>query len=360
MRLSASKLHLASHCLWPFRFDVAEPERTESEAAARGTAWHAMAAGLPTGSVSASFPDTRGISTEHAYAFDPSHRDAEDLGADCERSVYDTLPPSVITGTADVVYLDYGGILHVRDWKTGRQENCQPIQVNQQLAFLGFCAARAMGLDEVTVELAFVTMPDEPERWSAESDIRVDSWHLSAVDLMVVESTVVAMAIKRGSAEPHPGAHCTECWCPCVGTCPVTQDALATIQYDMAPGVDITTEITCEKHAAALHVTLCMVEAAVAQLRARTKAWVAEHGPITLEDGRQWGPSEITVETVEGPVEDIIAAAHKGITASVSKKSIEESCKFAFPERGAWKQPYEELLARLPIVKRKQTRWETK
>ena len=294
MRVTASKVGLLSYCQWWAREEAKWDTRT-SAAADRGTRFHAAiakfiatseygkapsydevgddiraeyehAAGWVEENVFGPSDCTRDIDEEQAFAWDPASDTAECLDI-IDRQYR---PSSRLCGTADLVVRDAYG-LRVYDWKTGSGEGAGP-----QLRVLGLMAARAYGVSSVTVSALEVSKSGVTE---------VAKETLDEFELAGVAGDLAEQLAAVASAEPQPGSHCGELYCPARLSCPLGQSAHA----ELVPVEQLTRKITdpiTTPEQAAWALDVCrLVGARLDAIKDEIRAKVPEGG-WALEDGR--------------------------------------------------------------------------
>ena len=337
MRLTCSRLALAEQCQWAFGPHAPpEPARTSSPAADAGSDWHAMAARLlqelPSqqshldaawrAAIEASMPGMTVAFVEAAMAMS-TDGSVEMLGCDVGRSAYDVLPPSSVCGTADVVYRSADNRWHLRDWKTGRRH--VPAEDNAQLLGLAVLAQGAFpGFARPILEIAHIDIEEQA--------ICISAWEPSDWDLDGAADGLGGIMAARATAQPTPGPHCTELWCPYAGVCPATCTQIELV----APG--LTTELTTPEQAAELLAMLPLAEAACEAVRSRLRAWSDEHGGIVMLDGRTWQAREVATESIKGPAGSFPA----DFPVSVAKADIEAACRARSGKQ--WKSSFERAM----------------
>ncbi len=228
MRVSASKIGLLEHCQ-AFARPEMKWDYSSSPAAERGTRFHAAIAAYTLGNApvvaeatAAGFEqackwlrnltDTGAtfIKVEVAFAWDPKNDSASRL--DIVDRAYP--PTSRLCGTADLVcFID--DVFHVFDWKTGDASNAGP-----QLRLLGLMASRAFGVAPVVVSALEARADDIYEVGREE----LDDFALAALAGEVAEQLAAVE-----SAEPKPGSHCSDLYCPARLHCPAATSAMAEV-----------------------------------------------------------------------------------------------------------------------------------
>ncbi len=303
MRVTASKVGLLSYCQWWARSEAKWDTRTSS-AADRGTRFHAaIAKAVRTGERDTSelaedirqeyehafawldaLPRGPRIDEEVAFAWDPDSDTAEVLGV-IDRQYK---PTSRLCGTADLVVNDAGaGEVWVFDWKTGSGEGAGP-----QLRVLGLMAARAYGVDTVRVAALEVS----------KSGVNEVAWEtLDAFALAGIAGDLAEQLASIKDAEPKPGSHCGELYCPARLTCPLGNTAMAEV-VDVVPADSlvrrreyrITDPITTPEHAAWALDVCRLVGAKLDAIKDSIKAMVPPEG-LTLEDGSVLRETKATI-----------------------------------------------------------------
>ena len=286
MRVTGSKSNLLAECQW-FARPEAEWVYTSSPAAARGTLFHSLIAGyIATGVVPAvmtadmaglfaeakKWVDDYGrnhLRAEVKFAWDPKTDTAWELTG-AERDYAEARGGFAATGDLlSVSKVTRSG--YIGDWKTGDGTGAAP-----QLRALGLMLARAHDLDTVTVEALEVT---------AAGVVSVCRETLDAFDLATIAGELAEYIAAIPEAEPTPGAHCSEMYCPARTTCPVTRAATA----ELVPVAGLvrhtmTTAIAGPDHAAWMLDRIRLVEGACTAIRDAIKEACPPEG-WTLEDG---------------------------------------------------------------------------
>lgn len=243
MRFSASKSPLLAICMYPFRSDVNAPEAASSKEATVGTvAWARVAAHIegqadpgngelaPDEAASCDEYYRAGLAwakgkvrlgwrCEIKFAWSPSRDEARELPPSKDLRDYyhrpDCPPDCVahcngdeVAGSTDLVYFDAEGILVVDDVKTGFTALAQYIP---QIRSLGMMAARRFDVRMVRVRLIKLHKDKAAEEWE---DI-LDAFAIDGI----AEDLKTRLAAAEG-ADPVPGSHCTELFCPARLVCP--------------------------------------------------------------------------------------------------------------------------------------------
>jgi hypothetical protein len=311
---SASKLSLAAHCAhaWtsgaPWPADVSGDEAQVGNVAHRagelevaqqlvdvpalakaaelsraGTAQAEVLAGYVADFIRDEVADGYRHLAEIPLAYDLETDGGRVLPSSGQRD-YSARRPTEIVGTVDILArrpAKFGAAaMVVRDWKTGQQAGTDPAAKNWQLATLGLAAARALDVDEVIVELAFVH----------DEGVRIDRAELGPWELAEhghrLADLVEGMA--HGPTPPQPGPWCVEAWCPLRTVCPATRGALAAIVRE--DPLDVVHDQESARRALAF---LQRAKPALEGLEEAIKAF-ARREPIDLGDGRVYAWREKT------------------------------------------------------------------
>jgi hypothetical protein len=297
MRVTASKVGLLAYCLAFAREDY-EWDATSSSRAERGTRFHKAASDyvetrerveveedireeyaaacdwidslqIPTGGV---------LIVERAFAWDPIADTAECIGRDRDYS----RAGNRLCGTADLVMLvtiDGTPIAAmVWDWKTGDGTGAGP-----QLRTLGLMVSRAYKVPQVTVAAL------EARRGVVFEVARED---LDAFTLDAIAGELAEQLSQIATAEPQPGSHCGELYCPARLSCPLGNAAAAQLVDVIPPDqlvrrqeFRLTDPITTPEHAAWAVDVIRLVGAKLEAIKDSIKAMVPPEG-WKLEDGR--------------------------------------------------------------------------
>lgn len=287
MRVSASKTGLLASCQFWARpeaewFDVKGP------AAERGDRFHAaMDRYVQTGvreevaediaaeyAVAIDWVEDFGrqrLRPEIAFAWDPATDTARELPSKGQRD-YSGAHEGELCGTVDLVAVTPGGAGIVWDWKTGDASGAGP-----QLRTLAVMVARALRLSTVTVAALEVTAAGVRE---------VCREDLDAFELDVHAGELAEKLAAIPTAEPTPGAHCSDAWCPARATCPEGREAAAQlVPVEALTKHRMSLQIDGPDHAAWMLDRVRLVEAACKATKEAIKAACPEEG-WTLADGR--------------------------------------------------------------------------
>ncbi len=232
MRVTASKVGLLTYCQAFARPEMEWPERERGAEATHGTRFHKAIAmyvacepGVPLkveDDIAQEFEhakawvDSLGVGkgalrAEVAFAWDPETDTAEVIKQEHDRDY--SAGKGRLCGTADLVLVVTADgrptAVMVWDWKTGDSLSSGP-----QLRTLGLMAARAYGVEHVTVAALDVS----PERVVELVREELDAFALSGIAGEIAEQLSLV-----ATSEPQPGSHCYELFCPAKLACPVAQ-----------------------------------------------------------------------------------------------------------------------------------------
>jgi hypothetical protein len=280
---------------------------------------------------------------EVTYAYDPQTRTARVLGENLERKYIEAgLLPHEIPGTADAVWTEAdedlarrNDLVAVHDWKLvfGKGAHVPPPETNAQLHTLALCAMLASGAKRARVQLRII---DE----HGESFLRFAE--ISMFQATMTTQRVLKAVAGANAAEPTPGKHCVDHYCPMLASCPAIQSSIVEA-YKISPQgtaakmpiVIDPKKIANDAHAAYLVTVSAQVEAVAKMVREACKQYVRNKGePIEMTSETVWGPhkqsrSVIVAETVEQLVTVIApfvgghAIAQGIVMAGVTRKALE-------------------------------------
>lgn len=291
MRVTASKVGLLEHCQYFARPEAVWSDTT-SAAADRGTRFHRAIAlyingvpGLPLSveddiaeefrhakrwvdDLRAAYPNAE-LHAEQAFAWDPETDEAEVIPA-AERDYQ--AGHGRLCGTADLVVVFPDGMANVLvyDWKTGSGEGAGP-----QLRALSLMAARAWKVETATGAALEVTGAGVKE---------VCHEHHDAFALSGIAGGLADVIQFIPGAEPIPGAHCGELYCPARATCPEVNKAHVALVPEAALVRKFSTEVESPEHAVWMMDRIRLVESACKAIKDAIKAKVPEGG-WQLDDG---------------------------------------------------------------------------
>lgn len=347
MRLTGSRLPLATHCAWWARPEVDAPPRPSSADAEVGTEVHAAIAAMLAGQPEPAHSDEAdpylrawrtaavardGWRPEVAVAYDPATDTAVEVPAKGGHRDYSGLSAGIIAGTADAVRVDPAGVV-VADWKcaAGIDLHADPASDNLQIAFYALALCRAHGATEARVCVVRIDADGVTEDWHD-----LDAAALDAVSWRVAE---IVAAIPR--SRPTPGPWCAERWCPALAVCPAAAASTEAMILATAPA---PLAITAD-NAPRLLARLDLAEAACEAVRAGLRAYADAAGGIPLADGRIWRRHEEARESValDGPAgaEALAILARHGCAGAVREKrtaswdAIRDVLREAYPGRDA-------------------------
>lgn len=368
MRPTASKLHIAHRCQYPWTSGIEWTVKEQGQEARLGSAFHEVAAmvigfhvapglgieppwhlpdlvtryGLDdehaealarmvAGFIENATPPRFGVArAEVAFAYDPIFDVARELALGAHRE-YVGLEAAEFVGTADVV--EDGLVI---DWKTGRREHCERADENSQLAFLALCVSRVQRVSCVTVALAWVGRDGTVDYEMA----GYDAYELS----LVAESMARLDKALSGAPDPCPGPHCR--WCPILTDCPATQQALVEVVPPQAPAYSVVADpalISGPEHASWLLHRLKAVQSACEAVESCLRTYADTVGGIPVGDGRIWQRRLVPVERLDLSPEGV-ALLRDALPAALKETSSKTAIADAAKEAGA---DAEALLGRL-------------
>lgn len=302
MKPSGSKLALLRHCQHYAAPDVSWDEDTTGDAARFGNAIHAMCEayvrGQPLALVDALA--THGVAAddaqravkvwavaldylstrkrvawrpEVALAWDWTTDEARELPSSGHRD-YSAATPTEVCLTVDVATMD-GDCAVVYDWKTGST----PLVSYEAQAFAGGLAwARTTGAEKARA--VFVHFGEDG------FDERVWEHDFFALEQGAMDLSERLDVAWRGAAEPRPGAHCAELYCPALRTCPATRALLAS-NPDTAPLAEvITASIQTPEDAGRAYLASRRAKQVLKYVDERVKEIVASSGTVPTSNGK--------------------------------------------------------------------------
>lgn len=355
-RLTGSKMGLAASCLYWARDDVPVPPRESSEAADAGTRKHGIIEALISSwamdfnlsaanwgsesyeafmAVVANLNEwlPRGGRCEAPFAYDPQTGRGYSLATNGGHRDYSLVKPGEIALTVDW-YDVSDGIVHIWDWKFGRQTETEPAETNPQLATAALAICRAYGCTSAKVGLAFV---------DDDGTARVSVATLDAFDLERISGEVRGIWERlQSDPMPNPGPWCRAKWCPLRATCPATTAALAT-----TPAAPLSLTISTPEQAARVHTQLALAEEFLAGVKRALNDYVKANGAVPLGDGSSLAVVEVSRETVQATPAVKAALDREGLSEalewSTSKAAIERCVKKSAP-RGKAAERMREVL----------------
>jgi hypothetical protein len=349
MKVSASRMGLFELCQYFARDDVEWPRvRPENKLGARGTAGHKLieahyervALGQPLPNP-ADFTQalTRGDAryiqavyrrfTEDPVSraqFRPERAFVYSVGSDSARSLpstdrrnYIDLAPDEIPGTPDLTNAEpQNRRVHVADIKLGEGNESRGLLSDAQGDFNGLSVARNYDAETAVITELDLTL----------DGVRAKQRTLGPGALAAIAAKVRRLSLLVPKAEPQPGLHCTEMWCPIRGTCPASQRA----QMALAPDrTALEMNIERPEQAARVLYAIRVIRAAADFAEAHLNAYVDDQPGqyIVLPDGRRYQRSETVQRTIDlsapGAV-DLLKGSGFGdaIVATTSRERLEE------------------------------------
>ena len=302
MRVSASKLGMLRACQWFARPEVKWQRDDPGPAAQLGTTTHELIAATVEGR-KMSVADDRATSmaasalewltgrwegaewiAEPAYVLDTATGAARLHGRNIGRN-YPRLAEPELAGSADLVMAGDAAVLI--DFKTGRRENVEPVESNQQMLTLALAAARAHGARTVRAVLAFV----------GPSGVTTDEAVFDALDLDAHAAELRATVAAIPTSEPKPGKHCQ--YCPARAVCPAMGTALATVTpRTRLPIVQRSEDFVSPEHVAEQYLTLRAAKVAIEQAWGAIRSYVDTHGAVDLGNGHTYARRETKRESI--------------------------------------------------------------
>jgi len=270
-----------------------------------------------------------GWRTEVPFAFDVASGRARELPSTGQRD-YNACLPTEVPGTIDALLLDVAnGSATVLDLKTGRPPKRVADYIDQ-LAHGALCVARAHGLDRVRVVIAHVT----------EAGVLVDQAELDAFDLDAAAADLARTLDAIPAAEPAPGMHCRELFCPARAVCPTTTAALETVAASAispaaARRLPLIGPVEDDDQAITLLEGLPRLEAWVEDRKRALRAYADEAGGVRLADGRVYAgrPAKSTslhleVSGAEPALREVLgAAADRAIARTITRAGIDRAAR---------------------------------
>jgi hypothetical protein len=363
-RLSASKRRLAMACLYWARGDVTVPDSESSAGADLGSALHEAASdeidGLDrlitstpedlerlaekwelsdkardtlralhaTWSAwwSAEISNDPGWRTEIPFAYDAQNDTANELQKGDTARAY-VVGMTQLPGTIDIHRVE-GKRGWVLDIKTGRPPKLAADHL-EQLLHGAVCLQRIYGLERVTVGIVHV-MTDR---------VKPDTVELDAFDIETAAAEMRAELARIAGAEPKPGVHCKECYCPAKAVCPSTQRALSNVlpMFAQEPrSLPVIGEIQTDDEARWLYETRPLIEAWLVERGAAIKAYADKVKGLRFPDGRVYSGQEAKRDTLRLDVAGAEDALRSVLGDAVSE-AIDRKVTAASVERAARK-----------------------
>ncbi len=328
-RLSLSYLELAGNCLAPFTEGAEWDSDTTNKALEIGNEFHAAACawinhGIVTETwtheeaaeyfevwMASKWCDVDG-QAEVTYAYDLNTGAARELGKELNRD-YSASTSDEICGTLDLDYPEDDTWVAI-DWKSGQQRKLNR-HYNKQVRTGAALAAKANGYTKAKAIVVVVNEGGVFEYVDFVDDIEAE---LAAL-------TSLALDAELTDPDPTPGMHCSQAYCPMIGTCPVAyrevQSLVQSKPYPLATKADIAKTIE----------QLYMLESQAAAIWAEVDKRVKEVGDIELRNGKSYGQVEQDTESIEWS--DKTKEVLKGLGLSVetkttlTKKAIQDAIK---------------------------------
>jgi len=217
-----------------------------------------------------------GWQPERAYAWDFVDDAGRELPTSGHRD-YSQARPSEWCGTADCVTWD-DATLVVYDWKSGRADLAT---YDGQMAALAVAAARAHGAASVRVVLVRFRDDGEPPEVRERA---FDSLDLESYADRFAEALDGAAYL---TAEPKPGPHCDEMYCPARRACPASKALLAS-HPETAPLAEVlSTAIVTPEDAGRAYMLAARAEKLIKAMKERVKEVVQECGEAPTAPGKR-------------------------------------------------------------------------
>lgn len=337
-RLTCSGLELAMHCAYPFRLDAERvasdekwlPNRAMHEAFAatistRDTACviHPdLEAQLTPGEIAkvrhvhtawlADWYEEQGRSgwrAEVAFAFNPFGPEHMELEPKHHRD-YSDVPTGWVPGTADIVRntrwedddLDEGSgeapaaperlssVIDIVDWKTGFDP--PGARGNLQIAGLGLGA----GATRLRGGIAATDEDGVQIEWDTVDGLELEETRERVADIVSAITT----------AQPRPGPHCRDHFCPSFGVCPATRESLDLVAPEARRRLPIVTraaDIQGPEHAREQYMALREAKALFEHLHKQgfdaLLEWADHNGGIPLGNGKTYIRREVSRESID-------------------------------------------------------------
>lgn len=372
-RVTASRIALARLCSWWARPDVELPEGESSAAADLGTALHAVAEqegaataeedDLDEAAIDARFrllvcgeaeeqagaglaPAERTALAELVAAWRawweawphsgaPAKREralALNVATGAARSLpgtahrdYSDAAPDEVPGTVDL-HVDAPGWPIVIDYKTGRGPHRVDDHLDQ-LTHGAACVANLTGAQRITVAIAWVT--PEGVRWS-ERD-------LDTFDLALFREELRRIVAGLPEAQPRPGLHCDDLYCPARAVCPATRALLLDAQVPIGARrrLPLLGPVETEEQAFAILVAAPLLEAWIGERVKAAKAFADAHdGVRDPVSGKVYKGRLQKRETPRLDVQGGLEALRSVLPAAVVDAAVKMTVKTSFDAIG--------------------------
>ena len=339
MRASASKFALLEHCGYFARPDVNPPREPPKVNRDAGSALQALVnhASAPDRFEEPSLDHLPKAVREEVrvtfdaylgsdfaqYQWEPEVGFAYDTATDTARRLtmvhqrdYSSLRPGEVPGTPDAVYFDdeSNGVL-VADFKFGDGNAAREELSRGQRDFNVLAAARAFGATQAIGYIVHL-MPGGPRVFLAGYD---------AAELAAIARRVARAVASIPDAEPRPGPHCHEMWCPARPVCPAGERALLAL----APGEPLRFAIERDDQAAALWTRIAVIRAACDAAEDAAKTYAREHDGFELGDGRRLTPCQEERDSIdlEGNPAALAVLPAGAAVPTATKASIERALR---------------------------------
>lgn len=298
-RLSASKVALASRCLHWTRPDVPDSVDRDTPGRRIGSAFHEIAEKHPDADIDAvvakwairpserehvealfeawvewwpGYAGSRIVEREAGFAWDTATGKARRLPKREHRD-YSECSWSEVPMTADALLVE-GPDVEVLDLKTTYKD--VSAEEHAQLEVNALAVASLLGVDQVTVTIANV----------GADGVRTNSAIVSDFDFDAIAGRLARLVDAIPTAQPRPGPHCAEHWCPALGTCPATRvstESLVRARPDLA--AIVARGIQSHEEAYAVKAALKPASAFLRELEQMAITWAKENGGIRTPDG---------------------------------------------------------------------------
>lgn len=338
-RLTASKIRLARRCSWWARPDVELPASTSSAAADLGTALHRVAEVeaddtadtdeafrrlVCGGSEDDAARDLPGVDRDalaalaaawrewwadatsgraaRLVALDREWRAALDVDTGAGRTLpgeaprdYSAALLSEIPGSHDLIAGrmpgpgdDYSPCVVV-DYKTGRGPHRLADHEDQLLH--GAAASHDNGRKARRVSIAVA--------WVTPDGVRYEERPVDGLELAIYVEELRRLLAELPTAEPRPGLHCDDFYCPARAVCPATRAALVAAEVEIEPRrrLPLVGPVRSNDQALALLTALPLLEEWIAERQRAVKVWADINGGVRSMDGRVYKARSQTRET---------------------------------------------------------------
>jgi hypothetical protein len=376
--LTASRIELGTKCLWWARPDVELPERETTAAAELGTSLHAAAEEIADDSDELGSDDEQALEREFRRVMGEPVIDLGHLQSGLKPAAFTQLAKLVVgwqqwwalpergpwharetayalgqmgearalttyaqrdysgawdhelPGTVDLCEMSADGTVTVWDYKTGRGPH-RLADHEHQLRHLGAAVALTLGLDEIRVGVAHVTTED----YGGDSPVIEDAITLDSFDIAMAVGTSRALLEELPTAEPNPGLHCEDLYCPARAVCPKTRALLIDAKLDLEPRrrLPLIGDIRSDEQAKAVLVGINLIEEWIKDRERALKRYADEKGGIIDGDKVFMGwpetretPSLAVKGTKEFLIEKGLGSAIR-VTESTNWEAIKEALR---------------------------------